>query len=168
MIPVVLPFQMGVSKNNGIPKSSILIGFSSINHPFWGIHIFSNHPNLPPAPSAFRNPQKKPTPTPHFLKTPHSTGLSIKSAADTRYKSILPTWGFSMASWAWIPFWRGSRDPKNPCEGLYYKPLELYIYSHLVHDRNIEKRNKQGFVQVLIDQWYFGGFAMCPPSTSQE
>ena len=27
---------MGVSKNNGTPKSSILIGFSIINHPFWG------------------------------------------------------------------------------------------------------------------------------------
>ena len=33
---------MGVSKNNGIPKSSILIGFSIINHPFWGIPIFGN------------------------------------------------------------------------------------------------------------------------------
>ena len=27
---------MGVSKNNGTPNSSILIGFSLINHPFWG------------------------------------------------------------------------------------------------------------------------------------
>ena len=27
--------DLGVSKNNGIPKSSILIGFSIINHPFW-------------------------------------------------------------------------------------------------------------------------------------
>ena len=27
---------MGVSKNSGTPKSSILIGFSLINHPFWG------------------------------------------------------------------------------------------------------------------------------------
>ena len=29
--------QLGVSKNRGkTPKSSILIGFSIINHPFWG------------------------------------------------------------------------------------------------------------------------------------
>ena len=28
--------DMGVSKNSGTPKSSILIGFSIINHPFWG------------------------------------------------------------------------------------------------------------------------------------
>ena len=27
---------MGVSKNNGTPKSSILIGFSIVNHPCWG------------------------------------------------------------------------------------------------------------------------------------
>ena len=33
---------MGVSKNNGIPKSSIFIGFSIINHPFWGTPIFGN------------------------------------------------------------------------------------------------------------------------------
>ena len=28
--------DLGVSKNSGTPKSSILIGFSIINHPFWG------------------------------------------------------------------------------------------------------------------------------------
>ena len=31
---------MDVSENSGTPKSSILIGFSSINHPFWGTPIF--------------------------------------------------------------------------------------------------------------------------------
>ena len=35
--------NMDVSKNNGTPKSSILIGFSIvINHPFWGSPIFGN------------------------------------------------------------------------------------------------------------------------------
>ena len=33
---------MGVSKSNGTPKSSILIGFFIINHPFWGTTIFGN------------------------------------------------------------------------------------------------------------------------------
>ena len=33
---------MGVSKNSGTPKSSILIGFSFINHPIWGTPIFGN------------------------------------------------------------------------------------------------------------------------------
>ena len=35
---------MGVSKNRGTPKSSILIGFSIINHPFWGTPMFWKHP----------------------------------------------------------------------------------------------------------------------------
>ena len=33
---------LGVSKNRCTPKSSILIGFSIINHPFWGTPIFGN------------------------------------------------------------------------------------------------------------------------------
>ncbi len=33
---------MDVSKNSGTPKSSILIGFSIINHPFWGTPMFGN------------------------------------------------------------------------------------------------------------------------------
>ena len=33
---------MDVSKNRGTPKSSILIGISIINHPFWGTPIFGN------------------------------------------------------------------------------------------------------------------------------
>ena len=31
-----------ISENSGTPKSSILIGFSIINHPFWGAPIFGN------------------------------------------------------------------------------------------------------------------------------
>ena len=34
--------HMDVSENSGTPKSSILIGFSIINHPFWSIPIFGN------------------------------------------------------------------------------------------------------------------------------
>ena len=33
---------LDVSENSGTPKSSILIGFSIINHPFWGTPIFGN------------------------------------------------------------------------------------------------------------------------------
>ena len=39
---VKLNKDMGVSKKSGTPKSSILIGFSLINHPFWGTTIFGN------------------------------------------------------------------------------------------------------------------------------
>ncbi len=38
---------MGVSKNRGTPKSSILMGLSIINHPFWGTPIFANTHILP-------------------------------------------------------------------------------------------------------------------------
>ena len=41
-IPYIYSNFMGVSKNSGTPKSSILIGFSIINHPFWGTPIFGN------------------------------------------------------------------------------------------------------------------------------
>ena len=34
--------DLDVSKNSGTPKSSIWIGFSIINHPFWGTLIFGN------------------------------------------------------------------------------------------------------------------------------
>ena len=40
--PWFTKFYIGVSKNNGTPKSSNLIGFSIINHPFWGTPIFGN------------------------------------------------------------------------------------------------------------------------------
>ena len=33
---------MGVSKNKDTPKSSILIGVSIVNRPFWGTPIFGN------------------------------------------------------------------------------------------------------------------------------
>ena len=39
---------MGVSENGGIPKSSILIGISIVNHPFWGYHYFWKHPYVSP------------------------------------------------------------------------------------------------------------------------
>ena len=39
---LVIRVYLDVSKNRGTPKSSILIGFSIINHPFWGTPIFGN------------------------------------------------------------------------------------------------------------------------------
>ena len=36
------PQSCGCFQNRGTPKSSILIGFSIINHPFWGTPIFGN------------------------------------------------------------------------------------------------------------------------------
>ena len=44
LITQVPPNCMDVSENSGTPKSSILIGFSIINHPFWGTTYFWKHP----------------------------------------------------------------------------------------------------------------------------
>ena len=43
---VKIPSYMDVSENGATPKSSILIGFSIINHPFWGtpVPLFSETP----------------------------------------------------------------------------------------------------------------------------
>ena len=38
---------MGVSVNGGTPKSSILIGFSTMNHPFWCVSLFLETPIFP-------------------------------------------------------------------------------------------------------------------------
>ena len=57
---------MDVSENNGTPKSSILIGFSILNHPFWGTPIFGNThmviptKNSPPSPSIGKTPVTSP------------------------------------------------------------------------------------------------------------
>ena len=40
LLSKTLIVYMDVSENRGTPKSSILIGFSIINHPFWGTPIF--------------------------------------------------------------------------------------------------------------------------------
>ena len=57
---------MGVSKNNGTPKSSILIGFSTINHPFWGYPYFWKDPNtsVPRCPQDIRIFVQAPAPLP--------------------------------------------------------------------------------------------------------
>ena len=39
---VYIYIYMEVSENRGTPKSSILIGFSIVNHSFWGTPIFGN------------------------------------------------------------------------------------------------------------------------------
>ena len=68
-----LDMYMDVSENRGTPKSSILIGFSIINHPFWGTPIFGNtHMHL------FK---RKKTPFPPWLsfqlRCPTTAGRSL-------------------------------------------------------------------------------------------
>ena len=48
--------HMDVSENSGTPKSSILIGCSITNHPFWGTPIFGNI-HVPTTHVCFQLPQ---------------------------------------------------------------------------------------------------------------
>ena len=45
--------DMEFSENSGTPKSSILIGYSIVNHPFWGTPIFGNTHMVNDDPTAF-------------------------------------------------------------------------------------------------------------------
>jgi len=72
--------HLGFSKNNGIPKSSILIGFSIVNHPLWGTPILETsiyfYPHRPPLHvRALPKPQKE-------LKTPMGP-TSMKNLSPT-------------------------------------------------------------------------------------
>ena len=84
-VNVYTTIYMGVSKNRGTPKSSILIGFSIVNHPFWGTPIFGNThiyiqyiiPYITPKTAPFQKPLKTSTnrePTPVIYL--HSMGTS--------------------------------------------------------------------------------------------
>ena len=49
-------YYMDVSENSGTPNSSIWIGFSIINHPFWGTTIVGNiHISMPCCQTSRRN-----------------------------------------------------------------------------------------------------------------
>ena len=52
--------KMDVSKNSGTPKSSILIGVSIINHPFWGTPISGNTQMFPNNYSMYLDPPDVP------------------------------------------------------------------------------------------------------------
>ena len=86
--------HMGVSKNNGTPKSSILIGFSLINHPFWGTPIFGN---IHIVPFVQKDPHMLPTVTKPLDKLPpniqvaltNENGGSTVSPSNVRFARIV-------------------------------------------------------------------------------
>ena len=83
---------MGVSKNSGTPKSSILIGFSIVNHPFWGTPIFGNtHIN-----------------TTHLVGSPSLSleaerrtlqGINISHLGKRKIIFNMPFWGDMLVPW---------------------------------------------------------------------
>ena len=76
---------MDVSENSGTPKSSILIGFSIINHPFWGKHPYFWKQ---PYGCCFKGPSKAeksttpPCPAPPFSPAQRDAAIASKNRKD--------------------------------------------------------------------------------------
>ena len=97
---------MDVSKNRGTPKSSILIGFSIVNHPFWCAPIFGNtHILLCNPPGNYFT-----YPTLGKRKLIFTSALAyVRSAAGIHWWCLLIsdfqwTWWFRFI-WFWIKKW---------------------------------------------------------------
>ena len=83
--------HMGVSKNRGTPKSSILIGFSIINHPFWGTTIFGNTQMLNPEAIFLAACGSKCPPVERCVVGPMGCGASVgKDPAGSDRNLIVP------------------------------------------------------------------------------
>ena len=90
---------MGVSKNRGTPISSpILIGFSMINHAFWGTPIFGNtHMSntfiiasirqITPSPESSTNPFQKPLGSPAETKGERGEGCNLRLPKSSQLQS---------------------------------------------------------------------------------
>ena len=116
-------FHMSVSKNSGTPKSCILIGFSIINHPFWGTTIFGNtHMNVELMDGHVgRWPQlmimrlwwfrkNRVTPAKVTAKGTWKYHLARKRRnIYTKYREVYPvtflSWAFDSLTRDWVPWW---------------------------------------------------------------
>ena len=120
---------MGVSKNSGTPKSSILIGFSIINHPSWGKHpYFWKHPY-----SDSLQPHWMSREQPPRTRSPPRT--EVKAPAPTKKNKV---W---MDGFCWGDWWKLKQLPKT-----------LVKYAHMLHGTEIlmvQKSCKQALGMVL-------------------
>ena len=95
-------YYMGVSKNNGTPKSSILIGFSIMNHPFWdtticgNTHIHQCHV-VDSAPTQGRSIASEPNLHPTPVVT-HDNGVFGEKRNGRRYDSFYFIYIFSFVN----------------------------------------------------------------------
>ena len=101
---------MDVSENSGTPKSSILIGFSTINHPFWGTPIFANiHINS--VQGCSRNLFGM-----ELLEPLMDSGCTLKTQNDGACRSfcfkLSCLWFFTLSSYSSIAFRRSGEQQK--------------------------------------------------------
>ena len=137
----MIKINLGVSKRRGTPKSSILIGFSIINHPFW-VPLFLETPI-------------------YFLKGTLVT-LSIHWFSSVYAGSMVWIWWkASQVVWGWSSntfeiccfyFFRGKLSRKKDPEGfqlLDYVFLDLF--SHEVQP--LEEWDKYFVSTVFVSPW---------------
>ena len=98
---------MDVSENSGTPKSSILTGFSIINHPFWGTPIFWKHRHRHDIPAKSKHAPNIPCQTKVYWFTHEKT--SSKDPITKRHKHQISfgkkRWE-TMFSWFTNSWWR--------------------------------------------------------------
>ena len=96
-----LLFYMDVSERRGTPKSSVLIGFSIINHSFWGTTIFGNIHIIHSIRNSARICKKKPPPTFPF---PHGDGdrPTVRFAREEflQYWALIKLWCLGVVMWS--------------------------------------------------------------------
>ena len=123
---------MGVSKNNGTSKSSILIGLSIINHPFWGptpifgnIQKWSRHYTMPPKGFLLRHLCQGPTP----LGRSEREQKFIQHACNTFPGPLVED-----RDMFWEAFWKNTKDTKKkrPPQKRFKNALPLKIYAWMM------------------------------------
>ncbi len=143
---------MGVSKNSGTPKSSILIGFSFINHPFWGTPIFGNiHLNL----------KRK------FDGLEIPSIFTVRGLASFVFKHLMELdetflgGGFKYffifsPIWGRFPFWLGDRHALGP-GGFAVKEWWLIFFRWVEATNQIWLLKISGFFFRFFFGWFFFG-----------
>ena len=105
--------KMCVSENSGTTKSSILIGFSIKNHPFWGTPIFGNTQMLPLYFHEFLSWSFWCVKRGHFLKV-----KNCRMSESSEWSNLTPQtpnrWGFNGSWLMWQIFSYSLREKTPP------------------------------------------------------
>ena len=118
---------MGVSKNNGTPKSSILIGFSIINHPFWDTPIFGN--------TNISTPPTQPV-TDFFVEFPGSKGSKLSKRVRTACCRVAVRWQLG---------------PSIPVPGARHLFFVFFWVDVNIENTEKEKKNVRSFFLQIFD-----------------
>ena len=138
--------QMDVSKNRGTPKSSILIGFSVKDHPFWGTPIFGSSTKTSWIPFRIRLwdfPQR--------ISLGIPTGLGFQTLLQHGYPlsarlRFLNHQGVSTCFFLGIPGWNTVKNPEK------ISPLDFPVGKSAIRFRQ-KPRDIKTLVGWLVGWW---------------